>query len=84
MSKKKPIRTRGKLQFSRYFQTLKEGDRVAVVMEPSLQPRFPKRLQGRTGIIEGKKGGVFIVNINDLNKEKKFLIESAHLRRIQT
>ena len=83
MVRKKPVRTRGKLQLSRYFQEFKEGDSVAVVAESSLQPRFPKRLQGKTGIIDGKKGKTYIVNINDMNRKKKFLIEPIHLKKIK-
>ena len=56
MSKRKKIRTRGKLSLSRYFQELKEGDRVAIAREPSVQSSFPERMQGRTGVVEGKRG----------------------------
>jgi len=83
MTRKKPVRTRGKLQFSKYFQELKKGDAVAVVAEVSMQPRFPKRLQGKTGIVEGKRGEAYVINIKDIHKEKKFLIEPIHLRRIK-
>jgi len=46
MNKRKKIKTRGKISFRNYFQKLEKGDRVAVKREISLQPRFPKRLQG--------------------------------------
>jgi ribosomal protein L21E len=83
MGNKKTIRDKGKLKFSRYFQELKKGDKVSVIFEPSVQPRFPKRLQGRTGVVEDKKGKVYIININDQNKIKKFLIEPVNLKKIQ-
>ncbi len=83
MTNKKNIRTRGKLQFSRYFQDLKKGDYVMVSKEKSVQSNFPKRLQGRTGIIEEKRGKNYIVNIKDGNKNKKFLIEPIHLKKIK-
>ena len=51
--KSKHPREKGKLKFSRYFQELQEGDRVSVDEELALQPRFPKRLQGRTGVVIG-------------------------------
>ena len=82
MVKRKNIRMRGKLQLSRYFQNFKEGDPVSIIIERSLQPRFPKRLQGRTGVIEGDKGRSYIIKINDQNKEKKFLIGAIHLKKI--
>ena len=83
MVHRKPVRTRGKLQLSKYFQEFKNGDSVAVVMEPTVQSSFPKTLQGRTGIIESKRGKVYVVKIKDQNKEKKFLIETIHLKKIK-
>jgi large subunit ribosomal protein L21e len=83
MSGKKKIRTRGKIQFSRYFQELKEGDSVAVVKEPSVRASFPERLQGRTGVVEGKRGRAYIIKIKDQNKEKKILINPIHLKKIK-
>lgn len=83
MGKKKPVRTRGKLQLSKYFQKLEKGSSVAVVREPAIQSAFPIRLQGRTGLIEGKRGKAYIIKIKDQNKEKRFLIEPIHLRKIK-
>lgn len=82
MVKRKSPRTRGKLQFSRYFQELNPGDRVSVIKELSQKSNFPERLQGRTGVVDGKKGRVYVVKIKDLNKEKDFLIEPIHLKKI--
>jgi large subunit ribosomal protein L21e len=82
MSNKKPVRTRGKLQFSRYFQKFNEGDKATVVSEPAVPKNFPKRLQGRTGVIVGKKGRVYAVKINDQKEEKEFLIEPVHLKKV--
>ena len=65
MVNKKNIRTRGKLQLSKYFQNLKQGDLVSVVAERSENINFPKRLQGRTGVVVGKRGMANIVKIKD-------------------
>ena len=81
--KRKQVRTRGKLQLSKYFQNLEKGDFVAVVREPAVQSSFPTRLQGRTGVIESKQGKVYIIKIKDQNKEKNFLIEPIHLKKIK-
>ena len=83
MANKKPIRTRGKLQFSRYFQKLKEGDFVAISREPAVTSNFKKRLQGITGVIEGKRGQAYIVKIKDQNESKTLLIEPIHLKKIK-
>ena len=84
MANRKKIRTRGKIQLSRYFQELEKGDFVAVVKEPSIQAKFPNRIQGRTGVVKGRRGMFYLIKIMDLNKEKKFLIAPIHLKRIQT
>ena len=83
MVNKQPIRKRGKLQLSKYFQILSKGDRVAVVEERSLASSYPKRLQGRTGIVEERQGRSYIVKINDSKKEKTYLIEPIHLKKIK-
>ena len=80
---KKKIRTRGKLQLSRYFQEFKKGDSVAVVREKSVKSSFPKRIQGRTGRVEDKRGRTYIIKLKDQNKEKKFLIAPIHLKKIE-
>ncbi|MCA9487707.1 MAG: 50S ribosomal protein L21e [Nanoarchaeota archaeon] len=82
MAEKKSIRTKGKISFSRYFQKLNEGDSVAVIREISLRPRFPKRLQGKTGKVIGQRGSSYEVLIKDQNKEKKFILNPIHLKKI--
>ena len=83
MVRKKSLRTRGKIQLSRYFQRFKEGDSVAVKRDISVQCNFPKRMQGRTGVVEGKRGRIYMVKINDQSKPKQFLIEPIHLKKIK-
>lgn len=83
MVNKKPIRERGKLQLSRYFQSFSEGDNVAVVEERSISNSFPKRLQGRTGKVEGKRGRSYVVKIKDSEKAKQYLIQPIHLKKIK-
>ena len=83
MVKRKKIRTRGKLQLSKYFQEFKEGDKASVVRERSLQSSFPERLQGRTGVIEGKRGRSYVLKLNDHDKEKTFIINPIHLKKIK-
>lgn len=82
MVKRKKSRMRGKLRLSQYFQNLKDGDCVAIIRERSLQAKFPLRLQGRTGIVEGKRGKSYIIKISDQNKEKRFLIDAIHIKKV--
>lgn len=83
MVKVKDVRTKGKLQLSRYFQNFEEGDSVAVVKELSVDSNFPDRLQGRTGKFVTMRGQSCVVEIKDIKKDKKFLIAPIHLRKIK-
>ena len=82
MLKKKNVRERGKLRLSQYFQELKEGDRVAIVRELSIKTGVPRTMQGRTGVVEGKRGNAYIVNIK-MGKEKRFLVHPIHLKKLK-
>lgn len=84
MVNKKPIRTRGKLQLSKFFQRFQEGDKVAIVEERSRNINFPRRLQGRTGTVLGKQGRSYSVRIKDQEKPKTFIVEPIHLKKILT
>ncbi len=83
MGNKKSIRTRGKLQLSRYFQELSKGDFVSISREPAVQSSFPTRFQGLTGVVEGRKGKTYIVKLKDGNQSKEILIEPIHLKKIK-
>ncbi|MGV8151792.1 MAG: 50S ribosomal protein L21e [Candidatus Nanoarchaeia archaeon] len=83
MIKRKSLREHGKIKLSNYFKEFKEGERVTVVMELALRPKFPRKLQGRTGVIIGKRGTDYLVKIKDLNLEKTYIIHPVHLRKIK-
>jgi len=83
MGRKKKIKTRGKIQLSRYFQEFGEGDRVSVVKEQAISSSFPERIQGRTGTVESKRGRAYMIKIKDNDSEKRFLIEPVHLKKIK-
>ena len=84
MVRQKNIRDRGKIQLSKYFQRFNDGDSVTVVKELSVSSSFPERIQGRTGIIEGKRGRSYVIKIGNHGQEKKFIIEPVHLKKINT
>jgi large subunit ribosomal protein L21e len=83
MIDKKNIKLHGKLSLSTYFQEFKDGEKVAIIREHSLMPKFPSRIQGKTGIISGMKGSAYIVKLMDGNQEKTFVITPAHLKKIK-
>ena len=82
-SKKKRTREKGKVKISMMFQKLVTGDKVCVVRELSQKTGFPFRIQGKTGVIDSKRGSAYIVKIKDLNKEKKYIINPVHLKKLK-
>lgn len=78
------MRERGKIRFSEYFKKLEKGDRVGVKKERSVDGSFPKRIQGRTGVVEGKRGASYVIKLKEFAKEKIFIIAPIHLKRIKT
>ena len=83
MTRKKKQREKGKLRLSGYFKELKEGDSVSIVREPSIPAGFPERIQGKTGVIIGKRGKAYIVKLRDYIQEKQFIIPAIHLKKIK-
>ena len=79
---RKKIREKGKIKISRYFQKFEAGDKVAFDRELSIKANVHRRMQGKTGTIESKRGRAYVVKIKDHNKEKRFIIQPIHLRRI--
>lgn len=82
MVKGKRIRQKGKIKLSEYFKKLDEGERVAVIVEKGVRASFPKRLQGRSGKVIATRGNFKLVEINDKNKVKTYIIHPVHLRRL--
>jgi large subunit ribosomal protein L21e len=83
MVKRKSLRERGKLKLSEYFKKIKNGEKVAIKREMSLVGNFPKRIQGKTGTVMGKRGRSYLVEIKDQNKKKEFIIPPIHLKKIK-
>ncbi len=82
MGKRKRIQSRGRPGLNKLFREFSIGESVAVVKEPSVDSKFPLRLQGSTGIVTDKRGNSYEVEIYTQNKKKIFLIEPIHLKRI--
>ena len=80
--RKKP-RDRGKIPITRALQQFEEGERVNIVIDPSIHKGMPHiRFHGQTGKIEGTQGTSFIVSITDGKKNKSLIIKPEHLRRV--
>ena len=79
---RKGHREKGMPTVNRYMQEFGEGDSVhidIVSSEPSGMP-FP-RFNGRTGIVKGKQGKSYKVEIKDGKAKKVLIIRSVHLKK---
>jgi large subunit ribosomal protein L21e len=83
MLKRKNIKLRGKIRLSQYFQEFKNGEKVAIVREHSLNPAIPKRIQGLTGTIVGKRGRAYIISVKEGKQRKLHIIKPAHLKKLK-
>jgi len=82
MVKGKRIREKGKIRLSNYFKQFNEGDRVSLVEEKSVVCSFPKRLQGRSGVVTGDQGKFKKIKLMDGNKEKTLIVHPVHLKKL--
>jgi len=80
---KKNIRTKGKISISNFLKNYENGDKVALVAEPAYQEgMYYPRFHGKHGVISGKMGDCYQVQIKDGNKAKTLTVHPVHLRGI--
>ncbi|MFH0831756.1 MAG: hypothetical protein V1886_02725 [archaeon] len=67
-----------------HFKGLKIGETVALVYHPTFPVFLPKRIEGQTGVIIGKRGKSYIVKVKQGSQYRQFIVESAHLKKIKS
>jgi len=79
----KNIRQKGKLSITKFLSVFNSGDKVCLVAEPAYQRGmyFP-RFHGKAGIVVGKKGNCYEIQIKDFTKTKKVIVHPVHLKRL--
>jgi len=79
--RKKP-RERGLSPITRALQQFEEGDRVSVVIDPSIQKGMPhRRFHGKTGYVTGRQGNSYIVDVRQGKAVKTVIARPEHLRK---
>lgn len=82
--RKKP-RERGKLGLSKILREYNPGDRVVVKIESSVHRGMPhRRFHGKIGIIKGKRGQAYVVDVTQGKRVKEIIIRSEHLESFTT
>jgi len=83
MQSRKRIREKGKIPLSSLFAKFNIGDKVSLVHNLSFPRAFHERMQGSTGLIKGKRGRAYIVDVMAGKKKKRFIINQIHLKKIK-
>ncbi len=74
-------RERRKLTIADVMKNLKEGDMVAIKIDPSVQRGMPHvRYHGRTGRVVERRGMSYVVEVKDGGKLKKIIARPEHLK----
>jgi large subunit ribosomal protein L21e len=78
---KKELRKRGLPPVTSVIQTFAIGDKVHIVVNPSIQKGMPhRRFHGLTGTIIGQRGRAWMLSIHDGNAEKVVIARPQHLK----
>jgi ribosomal protein L21E len=80
----KNSRQKGKIKLSRMFQDLEVGDKVSIEKELSEKGGFPKRIQGRTGVVESRRGNAYVLRVNEFDAVKRYIIKPIHLKKLKS
>ena len=79
--RKKP-RYRGYSSITRSLQQFNDGEKVNVVIDPSVHRGMPHvRFQGYTGTVLGRQGNSYRVQIRVGKKIKTLVVRPEHIRR---
>lgn len=78
---RKNVREKGAVPgLSRLMYDYKEGDKVIVNINPSVHSGMPhRRYQGKVGVIIGKRGRAYEVQVTLGDKQKTIIVRPEHL-----
>lgn len=78
---KKDLRRRGLPPVTRLIQRFEVGQKVHVVIEPSIHKGMPhRRFHGKTGTIIGQRGRAWVLEVMDGDATKTIIARPQHLR----
>jgi large subunit ribosomal protein L21e len=75
---------RGKFKVEPFLREFPDGQRVAVKQDPSSHGGMPHtRYKGRIGVIRGKRGSAYIIDMKVGKKVKEIIAKPEHLKAIR-
>lgn len=76
----KSPRERGKTKIRKLLQNYQSGDKVVVKIDSSVHRGMPhRRFQGKVGVITGKRGRAYMINVTQGNATKEVIVRPEHL-----
>ena len=79
---RKRARERGLSTITRAFQKFDLGDKASVSLDPSIHRGQPHvRFHGRTGVVVGKQGNAYMLEVRDGGRAKRIIVRPEHLRK---
>ena len=79
--RKKP-RNRGLPPLGRILTNYEQGEKVDIIIEPSVQKGSPhRRFHGKTAKVDSRRGNAYILRVKDGNKFKMVISRPEHLRK---
>lgn len=80
----KTPRTRGKIALTKYFASFRTDEKVVLKAEPAVQKgMYHIRFHGKVGVVKGKQGRCYEVEIRDGSKQKTLIVSPVHLQRVK-
>lgn len=81
--RKRP-RERGKIGLSRILRTYSPGEKVTIIIEPSVHKGMPhRRYHGRVGVIHEKRGKSYVVHIEMGSQTKQIIARPEHITPVR-
>ncbi|AGN26696.1 50S ribosomal protein L21e [Candidatus Methanomassiliicoccus intestinalis] len=78
----KTPRTKGMSPITHEFRNFEVGEKVNVVIDPAVHHGMPHmRFQGKTGVVSGKQGRAYVVELKDGDKPKTVVTRPEHLKK---
>lgn len=82
-TRKKLTRKLRRKGITRFLKSFEIGEKVVIVPDPSSHKGMPfPRYKGRVGVVTGKRGKAYLVEILDGNKKKTIISRPEHLKKI--
>ena len=77
---RKTPREKGKTKIRKLLQNYQAGDKIVVKIDPSVHRGMPyRRYHGKVGVIAGKRGRAYMVNVTQGNATKEIIVRPEHL-----